>query len=96
MISDKMKILLVDDESMCHMAISSFAKKLAIDLDYAKNGVEAVDKVKSNNTYNLILMDMYMPDMDGKKATEEIRKLPDGGNLHIIAMSAGKKLNNFF
>jgi CheY-like chemotaxis protein len=90
MISDKMKILLVDDESMCHMAISSFAKKLGIDLDYAKNGVEAVDKVKSNNTYNLILMDMYMPDMDGKKATEEIRKLADGATQHIIAMSAGR------
>ena len=89
MISDKMKILLVDDESMCHMAISSFAKKLGIDLDYAKNGVEAVDKVKGN-TYNLILMDMYMPNMDGKQATNEIRKLEGGSAQQIIAMSAGK------
>ncbi len=89
MISNPMKILLVDDESMCHMAIKSFAKKLGIEIDSAKNGLEALDKMKANNNYNLILMDMLMPDMDGKKATQEIRKLPEGLSQLIVAMSAG-------
>jgi len=85
---DQLKILLVDDESMCHMAVGSFAKKLGVKVDFGKNGIEAVEKVKLSN-YNFILMDMLMPDMDGKQATKAIRELPEGQNQIIIAMSAG-------
>jgi CheY-like chemotaxis protein len=92
MISDKMKILAAEDESICQMSIKSFAKKLNIDCDFAKNGLEAVQKVKEAD-YNLILMDMYMPEMDGKLATEEIRKLTNGDKQIIIAMSGGKLYN---
>ena len=84
-----MKILLVEDESICQMSIASFARRLNVDLEIAKNGLEAVEKVK-NNSYNLILMDMYMPEMDGKKATQEIRSLSNGNTHCIIAMSGGK------
>lgn len=86
--NDKMKVLLVDDESICHMSISSFAKKLNIELDIANDGIEAISKAKVN-IYNLILMDMIMPGMDGKRATEEIRSLSNGQSHIIVSMSAG-------
>lgn len=88
-----MKVLLVDDESICHMSMTSFAKKLNVALDGAKSGAEAIEKVKSN-TYNLILMDMIMPEMDGKQTCQTMRELPECINNTIIAMSAGIIVNN--
>jgi CheY-like chemotaxis protein len=82
-----MKILLVEDEQMCQMAITNFAKKLSIDIDIANNGLEAVDKFKKN-TYNIILMDMYMPEMNGFQATEIIRSA--NKDIIIIALSGGE------
>lgn len=88
----KMKVLLVDDENICHMSVKSFSKKLDVDLDSAKNGHEAFEKVKSNN-YNLILMDMIMPEMDGREATQLMRGLSNGKSFNIVGMSAGNFLN---
>ncbi len=87
--SDDFKVLLVDDESMVRMSITSFAKKASIELDTASNGIEAIEKVKAN-TYRLILMDILMPEMDGKRATDEIKALPGAAGLKVVAMSAGK------
>ena len=57
-------------------------------VDIASNGKEAIEAVK-NNTYDLILMDCQLPEMDGYEATKEIRKL-EGNKRHtpIIAMTA--------
>ena len=54
-------------------------------IDGASNGKEAVDKA-SNNTYDVILMDIQMPIMDGYEATKELRRL--GNRTPIIAMTA--------
>jgi CheY-like chemotaxis protein len=85
---NRMRILLAEDESICQMAINTFAKKLGLHLDIANNGLEAVEKAKQNE-YNLILMDLFMPEMDGKQATQEIRNLSNGGLWNIVALSGG-------
>lgn len=84
-----MKILLAEDDSMCQSAINNFSKKIGgIELDIANNGKEAFEKASSNN-YDLILMDLFMPEMDGKEATELIRGLSNGSSFTIIALSGG-------
>jgi len=83
----KFKLLVAEDETICQMALKNFSKKLNVDIDIAGNGAIALDKAKSSD-YDLVFMDMFMPELDGRKATEEIRKLQNGSKFIIIALSA--------
>ena len=85
-----MDILLVDDSEDNILLVQVFLKKSGHKLDIANNGQEAVDLVKSNK-YDLILMDVQMPVMDGYTATRAIRawEAESGGNpVPVIALTA--------
>ena len=56
-------------------------------VDVASNGREAVDAV-AKEEYDVVLMDIQMPEMDGFEATAKIRALPQGRTLPIIALTA--------
>ena len=84
-IADK-KILLVEDMELNQFVIKEMLA--GIDLDIANNGKEALVLCKKNN-YDLILMDVQMPEMDGIEATKQIRKLNNGNETTaIVALSA--------
>ena len=86
---DGAKILLVEDNKINIMVAQKFLKKWGLDVDVAENGQIAVDKVKAND-YELVLMDLDMPVMDGYEATKQIRALQESRyqKLPIIALSA--------
>ena len=67
-----MKILLVEDTEDNRLLIEAFLKKSSVEIDEAENGKIAFEKFKKN-VYDLVLMDMQMPVMDGYTATKKIR-----------------------
>jgi two-component system sensor histidine kinase/response regulator len=80
-----MRILVVDDNKMNLMIASKFLKKWQVEVDEAISGEIAIEMVK-NNSYDLIIMDLQMPVMDGFQTTRIIRKTnPD---IPVIALTA--------
>ncbi len=90
-ILSKLNILLVEDNEFNQMVAEETLKDLlpGINIEIVANGEEAVEKVKNGNNYDILLMDIQMPVMDGVTATKLIRKLPEPkNNTRIIAMTA--------
>ncbi|GAB6161592.1 response regulator [Desulfothermus naphthae] len=69
-------ILLVDDSPTILMSVESILKKAGYKTEKAKNGKEALDKLKSGLKPNLIITDYNMPIMDGLTFIKHVRKLP--------------------
>nr|WP_068890525.1 response regulator [Pedobacter panaciterrae] len=83
------KILLVEDNEINVIVARKFMQKWGLHIDCAGNGTEAVEKVIENH-YDLVLMDLEMPKMDGYEATKVIRSIGDDKfkQLPIIALTA--------
>ena len=78
------KILVVDDEEMIRRLIRKYAEFESYEVDEAKDGMEAVEKCRKND-YDLIIMDIMMPELDGFSAVRDIRKQKD---IPVIMLSA--------
>jgi PAS domain S-box-containing protein len=83
------RLLLVEDVDVNRELVRVILEPFEIEIDTATNGVEAIDAVR-RAAYDLVLMDLQMPVMDGLTAAAHIRALPDAAlqRLPIIAMTA--------
>lgn len=88
------KILLAEDNEVNRRVALLYLKRMDLEADWVENGKEAIERV-AETPYDIILMDMQMPLMDGVEATREIRKMTGQEEYPwIIALTAGALQEN--
>lgn len=85
-----MTVLLVEDNLINQKVISMIFKQLKIEFDLVQNGLEAIEKVeeKGSKFYNLILMDLQMPVMDGLEAMNKLKSIFGTELSPVVALTA--------
>jgi CheY-like chemotaxis protein len=81
------KILLVEDNEMNRDMLSRRLERRGYDVAIAVDGKEGIEKAQSGN-FDLVLMDMSLPEIDGWEATRQLRAQPATEKLPIIALTA--------
>ena len=84
------RVLLVEDNDINQEVAAGMLRLSGLVVDIAENGQEALDQIRRSE-YDIVLMDMQMPVMDGVTATQEIRKLDEYQHVPIVAMTANAR-----
>jgi two-component system, sensor histidine kinase and response regulator len=81
------RVLVVDDNALNREVVSDFLTAVDMQVETAVNGRDALNQLEKQD-YDIVLMDMHMPELDGLMATRQIRKNARWANLPIIALTA--------
>jgi CheY-like chemotaxis protein len=83
------RILVVDDNGLYRDMLINVLKKENFDVVQAEDGINALHKIKQEQ-FDLIIMDLYMPKLDGLNTTKQIRTLSGGKDIPVIALTGNK------
>jgi len=83
----RLRILLAEDNPVNQEVAATMLRKRGHDVDVAENGRLALERVKATR-YDVVLMDIQMPEMDGYEAADRMREIPECRDLPIVALTA--------
>jgi len=86
-----LKVLLTEDNTINQKIAERMLKSLGCEVNIASDGLQAVEKVKNGNIFDVIFMDLHMPGMDGIAATSkiiEIQKQNSNQKAYVVALTA--------
>ncbi|MCP3964708.1 MAG: response regulator [bacterium] len=81
------RILVTEDNPINQLIARKHLELLGYNVDVADNGVEALEAI-ARNSYDLVLMDCQMPELDGYEATRRLRRQLGGRRLPVVALTA--------
>ncbi|MEY4416473.1 MAG: hypothetical protein RIQ53_3766 [Pseudomonadota bacterium] len=81
------RVLLVEDEPVNRELTAELLREVGLQVELAEDGAIAVERVRERR-YDLVLMDMQMPRLDGPDATRALRQLPQAHDLPVVALTA--------
>jgi CheY-like chemotaxis protein len=86
------KILVIDDDLAIRVLLQAVLKRMNFQVELAEDGSVGLEKLKSNGTFDLILLDLMMPKVNGYEFIDTVVKdYPDGKRPHIIVFTAAGK-----
>ena len=91
---DNKRILVVEDHAINRMVAKGLLAKLGHRAEFANDGLEALDTLEKNQEFDLILMDIQMPNLNGIDATRQIRQRWPEFNVPILALTANVMKGN--
>ena len=82
------KILVVEDNPMNMELTVDLLESYGYEVEQAEDGSEALDLVNENNNFDLILLDMQLPKMDGLEVLNHLKKSDNSKNIPVVALTA--------
>jgi CheY-like chemotaxis protein len=82
------KVLIVDDDIRNIFALATVLDQQGMVIVSAENGRDAIRRVQEDAEIDIVLMDIMMPEMDGMETMRELRRLPRGKQLPLVAVTA--------
>ncbi|MCX7905426.1 MAG: response regulator [Elusimicrobiales bacterium] len=89
-----MKILVVDDSKTMRVIVSRIMKELGYEVGEASNGREAIDILKSDSSYSLVMADWNMPEMNGYDMVLNIKSDDNLKKIPIIMLTTENEISN--
>jgi len=86
------KILVIDDDLAIRVLLQAVLRRMKFDVELAEDGAVGLERLESNGSFDLILLDLMMPKLNGYEFIERIgERYQDGGRPHIIVFTAAGK-----
>ncbi len=85
------KILVIDDDLAIRVLLQAVLKRMKFDVELAEDGAVGLEKMRRNGSFDLILLDLMMPRINGYEFIERIREVMPAKRPHIIVFTAAGK-----